>query len=188
MEVGLKVFSTYTSQTCCWGPFESRVPVHYSCCWGPFESRVLGYDLLRSIWCECIITCSPKMREMWARDTSRGPKASASLVPLRLNSPLDRTAHIASLQCSLHSSKKVGYSRNLPVVLRLHNATKILLHVSTVQWQCTTRTKQLNLLAKCFTAKSISRQLHIFNPVNCKQKLTGKMMKHQMKARPNQLF
>jgi len=39
--------------------------------------------------------------------------------------------------------------------------------------------KELKLLAKCFIRKSMSRQLHIFNPVNCKQKLTGEMMKHK---------
>jgi len=47
------------------------------------------------------------------------------------------------------------------------------------KWQCTAREKQLHLLGKCFTTKSISRQLRIFNPVNCKQKLTGEMMKPQ---------
>ena len=37
------------------------------------------------------------------------------------------------------------------------------------------RVTQLNLLAKCFTRKSISRYLTFFSPVNCKRKLTDEM-------------
>jgi len=46
------------------------------------------------------------------------------------------------------------------------------------QQQVFTRATQLNLLAKCFTRKSISRHLRIFSLVNCKQKLTGEMIKN----------
>jgi len=44
---------------------------------------------------------------------------------------------------------------------------------TTLQQQDTPRAAQLNLLTKRFTRISISRQLRIFIPVNCKQKLTG---------------
>jgi len=54
-----------------------------------------------------------------------------------------------------------------------------------VQHQDTTRVvTQPNLVAKCFARKSISRHLGIFSPVNCKQNLTGEMMK-KTKARIN---
>jgi len=43
--------------------------------------------------------------------------------------------------------------------------------------------KQLNRPAVCFTRKSISRQSCIFNPVSCKQKLSGEMMKHTSNTR-----
>ena len=37
--------------------------------------------------------------------------------------------------------------------------------------------KQLHVIKMYFTKKSISRLLCIFSPVNCKQKLTGEVMK-----------
>jgi len=45
-----------------------------------------------------------------------------------------------------------------------------------------TRALQMRLTAKCFTRKLISHELCITNPVNCKQKLMGEMMKRLKKA------
>ena len=56
----------------CWGPFESKVPAHYNICRGPFESKILAYALLCSTLRECIIRLSPKIRNIYARNTSRG--------------------------------------------------------------------------------------------------------------------
>jgi len=39
-----------------------------------------------------------------------------------------------------------------------------------------------NLLPRCFTGRSLSRQLRIFNPVDSKQKLTGEIMKHESRT------
>jgi len=51
---------------------------------GPFEGRVLNYDVVRKILYEYIINFSPNMRNIFARNTLRGPlkrvpEASASL-------------------------------------------------------------------------------------------------------------
>jgi len=57
------------------------------------------------------------------------------------------------------------------------------LHISTSQQQVTTRATQSNNMSKCFTRKSISRQLHIFRPVHYKNKLMGEMtekLKHDL--------
>jgi len=40
-------------------------------------------------------------------------------------------------------------------------------HLVLTQSESTTRAKQPNLLTKHFTRKSISREAHIFSPVNC---------------------
>jgi len=52
-----------------------------------------------------------------------------------------------------------------------------LMHISTFQYQDTTKVTQLNRIAKCFTRKSISRQWLILSPVTSKQKLTSEMIK-----------
>jgi len=67
------------------GPFESRAFTHYSYYRGPFESKFLTYDMLRNILHEwIIIRFSPKLRKIYALNTSGGsemggPEASASL-------------------------------------------------------------------------------------------------------------
>jgi len=46
---------------------------------GPFEDRVLNYDVVRKILYERMISFSPKMRNIYERNTLWGPEASASL-------------------------------------------------------------------------------------------------------------
>ena len=40
---------------------------------GPFEGRELDYDVVRKILYEWIINFSPKLRNIYARNTLRGP-------------------------------------------------------------------------------------------------------------------
>ena len=54
------------------GPFESRVDIALAL-EGPFEGRVLNYDVVRKILYELIINNSPKIRNIYARNTLRGP-------------------------------------------------------------------------------------------------------------------
>jgi len=62
----------HTYFSCCSGPFESKVPARYNFCRGPFESKILAYDLLCSTLREWIIRLSPKIRKIYACNTSRG--------------------------------------------------------------------------------------------------------------------
>jgi len=57
------------------GPFKSRVAyLHIAVALGgPFEGRVLNYDAVRKILYEWIINFSPKLRNIYARNTLRGP-------------------------------------------------------------------------------------------------------------------
>jgi len=70
------------------GPFESKVITYFSFLRGPFESRVFTYDLLCSTLYELILGFSPKIKNIYARNTSKGapknrwPEASASLPSL----------------------------------------------------------------------------------------------------------
>ena len=78
--------STCTS-SCCWGPFQSReADLQIAVALGsPFEGRVLNYDVVRKIIYEWITKFSPKMRNIYSRNSLRGaqkkwgPEASASL-------------------------------------------------------------------------------------------------------------
>jgi len=58
----------------------------------PFESRILTYDLLCSTLYGWITSFSPKIRKMYVRNTSRGPKNSGAwgkyLARIPLNTPL----------------------------------------------------------------------------------------------------
>jgi len=58
-----------------------------------------------------------------------------------------------------------------------------LLSIIILQWQFTTRAKQLNLLTKCFTRKLIFCQLCIFYPINCARK-SLQVKRWNAKARP----
>jgi len=59
-----------------WGPLESRVSylhIHIAVALGgPFEGGVLNYDVVRKILYERVIIISPKMRNIYARNTLRG--------------------------------------------------------------------------------------------------------------------
>ena len=74
--------------SCCWGPLWKQITFKLQLLFGaplkakylhikisvrgPFESKVLAYDLLCSTLYEWIIRFSPKMRKIYARNTSRG--------------------------------------------------------------------------------------------------------------------
>jgi len=89
-----------------WGPFESRLPsncsfcrclesnasAYYSFIWGPFESKVLTYDLLCSTLYEWIISFSPKIMKIHARSTSRGGSKKGGPRQVPRLPPLKHTA------------------------------------------------------------------------------------------------
>ena len=78
-----------THFSCCWGPLWKQITVKLQLLlgaplkvkylhikvsvWGHFECRVLAYDLLCSTLYEWIISFSPKIRKIYAHNTSRGP-------------------------------------------------------------------------------------------------------------------
>jgi len=75
---------------------------------GIFENRVLTYDLvrIRSIMYEWIISFTPKMRKIFARRTSRGPKVGGPrqvpcLLPLKT-----QNSYIIQEKHELHLSDK----------------------------------------------------------------------------------
>jgi len=57
------------------GPFKSRVAyLHIAVALGePFEGGVLNYGVVRKIFYERITTFSPKMRNVYVRNTLSGP-------------------------------------------------------------------------------------------------------------------
>jgi len=85
----------HTYFSCCWGPFESKVPAHYNFCRGPFESKILPYDLLCSTLREWIIRLSTKIRKIYARNTSRGgPRQVPCSPPLKHTTDHTEALHI----------------------------------------------------------------------------------------------
>jgi len=56
------------------GPFESRIVyLHTAAALGsPFEGRILNYDVVRKTLYEGVINVSPKVRNIYARNTMRG--------------------------------------------------------------------------------------------------------------------
>ena len=62
-----------TQCSCYWRPLQKQISLftHYKKCWGLFESIALTYDLLQSILYESIISFSPKLKEIYRRNTTR---------------------------------------------------------------------------------------------------------------------
>ena len=79
----------YVNVTIVVGPLESRAAyLHIAVALGgPFAGRVLNYDVVGKISYERIITFSPKMRNIYARNTLRGARGKC-LVCLPLKTPL----------------------------------------------------------------------------------------------------
>jgi len=88
-----------TQYNCCWGPLWNKITFKLRLLFvaplkakylyitvsvgGPFESRVLAYDLRCSTLYKWIISFSPKMRKIYAHNTSRGAKQVLRSPPLK---------------------------------------------------------------------------------------------------------
>jgi len=58
---------------------------------GPFDSKILAYDLLCSTLCELIIRLSPKIRKIYAHNTSRGAPERGGPKQVPRSPPLKHT-------------------------------------------------------------------------------------------------
>ena len=86
--------STFKLQLLLGAPFKAKNLHSTVSVGGRFEGRVLTYDLLCSTLYVWIISFSSKLRKIYARNTSRGPKGGAwgkCLARLPLNTPLSMT-------------------------------------------------------------------------------------------------
>ena len=114
--------------SCCWGPFKAKY-LHITISVGaPFERKILAYDLLCSTLREWIIRLSPKIRKIYARNTSRGPPKRGSrskcLARLHLNTPLVvllQPLPWCCVDCMIHHERALREEQEYMYVARTSN-------------------------------------------------------------------